>query len=72
MQPVQPCEHVLDIPLNDGSGKGMCVGVPDKWWRGLSDANRVSVIEKFRSSFLQGSTGPRSCRLVFVIATRKC
>ncbi|CAE7885890.1 unnamed protein product [Symbiodinium sp. KB8] len=28
MQPVQPCEHVLDIPLNDGSGKGMLYGTP--------------------------------------------
>ena len=50
---MQSCEHVLEIPLNDGSGRVMCVGVPVQWWSGLDDDGKRVVIEKFRASFLE-------------------
>ena len=50
---MQSCEHVLEIPLNDGSGRVMCVGVPVQWRSGLDDDGKRVVIEKFRASFLE-------------------
>ena len=43
----------MEIPLNDGSGRVMCVRVPVQWWSGLDDDGKRVVIEKFRASFLE-------------------